>query len=61
MQLIDSEQQCRMGHHNVALIGLNIENNSVVKVCYRWIGLFVKEYSIDDLRIDVARHIRADV
>ena len=50
-----------MGHHKVALIGLDIENNSVVKVCYRWIGLFVKEYSIDDLRIDVARHIRADV
>jgi alpha-amylase len=55
-----SEQQCWMGDDKVALMDVNTENDSVVKAYYDWIGPFVKEYGIDGLRIDAARHIRKD-
>ena len=43
----------------VTVIDVDIENDSVAKAYYDWIGLFVKEYGIDGLCIDVAWHIRA--
>ena len=55
-----SEQQCWMGDDKVALMDVNTENDSVAKSYYDWIGPFVKEYGIDGLRIDAARHIRED-
>ncbi len=50
-----------MGDDKVALMDVNTENDSVVNAYYDWIGPFVKECGIDDLRIDAARHIRADI
>ena len=55
-----SEQQCWMGDDKVALMDINTENNTVVKVYNDWIGPFVKEYGIDGLRINAAQHIRTD-
>jgi len=49
-----------MGDDKVALLDVDTENDSVVKAYHDWIGPFVTEYGIDDLRIDAARHIRAD-
>jgi len=49
-----------MGDDKVALMDVDPENDSVVKAYHDWIGRFVKEYGIDGLRIDAARHIRAD-
>ena len=49
-----------MGDDKIALMDVDTENDSVVKAYYDWIGPFVKEYGIDGLWIDAARHIRAD-
>jgi len=49
-----------MGDDKVALVDVDTGNDSVVKAYHDWIGPFVKEYGIDGLRIDAARHIRAD-
>jgi len=54
------EQQCWMGDDKVALMDVDTENDSVDKAHCDWIGPFVKEYGIDGLWIDAARHIRAD-
>ena len=45
-----------MGENMVTLMDVDIENDSVVKAYYEWIGLFVKEFGIDGLRIDAGRH-----
>ena len=44
----------------VALMDVDTENDSVLKVYYDWTGCFVKEYGIDSLRTDAARHIQVD-
>ena len=44
----------------VTLMDVDVENDSVIKAYYDWIGLFVKEYGIGGLRIDAVWHIRAD-
>jgi len=49
-----------MGDEKVALMDIDTETDSVVKVYRDWIGPFVKEYCIDGLRIDAAPHIRTD-
>jgi len=49
-----------MGDDMVALMDVDTENVSVIKAYYDWIEPFVKEYATDHLRIDAARHIRAD-
>ena len=45
----------------VSCMDADTESEPIVKAYYDWIGYFLKEYGIDGLRIDVARHIRVDV
>ncbi|KAG8937107.1 hypothetical protein FRC02_006307 [Tulasnella sp. 418] len=56
----ESEQQCWMGDEKVALVDVNTESDKVVQAYSTWITDFVKEYDIDGLRIDAAKHVRKD-
>ncbi|KAG8848397.1 hypothetical protein FRB91_010836, partial [Serendipita sp. 411] len=55
-----SEQQCWMGDAKVALMDVNTEDADVVSSYASWIKDFVREYQIDGLRLDAAKHIRGD-
>ncbi|KAJ7756824.1 alpha-amylase [Mycena maculata] len=56
---LTSEQQCWLGDTTVPLPDLNSENSDVVSQYSSWISDLVQTYSIDGLRIDAAKHIRA--
>ncbi|KAJ7445782.1 glycoside hydrolase family 13 protein [Mycena galericulata] len=56
---LTSEQQCWLGDTTVPLPDLNTENTDVVSQYSSWISDLVQTYSIDGLRIDAAKHIRA--
>ena len=46
-----------MGDDKVAPMDVDNENDTAIKAYYDWTGPFVKQYGIDGLRIDAARHI----
>jgi alpha-amylase len=52
-----SEMDCWFGDEKVPLPDLNTENPSVIKGYGDWIQDLVKEYEIDGLRIDAAKHV----
>ena len=41
-------------------MGVDSETDSIVKAYHNWIGLSIKEYRIDSLRIGATQHIRAN-
>lgn len=53
-------EQCWLGDTNVALPDLNTESTTVVNYWTNWISQLVSNYTIDAIRIDTAKHIRAD-
>ncbi|CAE6465811.1 unnamed protein product [Rhizoctonia solani] len=53
-------EQCWMGDTKVALVDVNTEDTHVVAQYEGWVANFVREYGIDGLRIDAAKHIRRD-
>ncbi|KAK0189869.1 glycoside hydrolase family 13 protein [Armillaria mellea] len=53
-------EHCWLGDKNVALVDLNTEDPEVVATLYDWISALVKDYGIDGIRIDTAKHIRKD-
>ncbi|CAE6375269.1 unnamed protein product [Rhizoctonia solani] len=55
-----SIEQCWMGDTKVALVDVNTEDEHVVARYESWVTNFVREYVIDGLRIDAAKHIRRD-
>ncbi|KAG1882923.1 glycoside hydrolase family 13 protein [Suillus subluteus] len=52
-----SEEQCWLGDTVVPLPDLNTEDPTVVAGFSGWIQSLVKEYNIDGLRIDAAKHV----
>ncbi|KAG2041437.1 glycoside hydrolase family 13 protein [Suillus americanus] len=52
-----SEEQCWLGDTVVPLPDLNTEDPTVVAGFSDWIQSLVKEYNIDGLRIDAAKHV----
>lgn len=52
-----SEEICWMGDYNLWLMDVNTEDPGVQQTLQSWINGFVKEYNIDGLRIDAAKHI----
>lgn len=57
---ITSEQDCWMGDEKVPLPDLDTRNQDVRTKYGEWIENLVKEYSIDGLRIDAAKHVQMD-
>ncbi|CAE6448801.1 unnamed protein product [Rhizoctonia solani] len=55
-----SVEQCWMGDTKVALVDVNTEDKLVVEQYEGWVANFIREYGIDGLRIDAAKHIRRD-
>ncbi|EAU88378.2 alpha-amylase [Coprinopsis cinerea okayama7 len=55
-----SEQVCWMGDEQVPLADVDTTNPTVIQRYGEWIEAFVKEYKIDGLRIDAAKHVQAD-
>ncbi|KAL0947268.1 hypothetical protein HGRIS_013390 [Hohenbuehelia grisea] len=55
-----SEQECWFGDDKVPLPDLDTRNPTVVKTYDDWIFKLVKEYNIDGLRIDAAKHVNKD-
>lgn len=55
-----SEEQCWLGDTVVPLPDLNTEDPTVVAGFGDWIQSLVKEYNIDGLRIDAAKHVNID-
>ncbi|RDB21011.1 Alpha-amylase 1 [Hypsizygus marmoreus] len=55
-----SEQECWMGDEKVPLPDLDTRNPTVIEQYGEWIQNLVKEYSIDGLRIDAAKHVQMD-
>jgi hypothetical protein len=53
-------EQCWLGDTSVALPDLNTESTTVVNYWTNWISQLVSNYTIDAIRIDTAKHIRAD-
>lgn len=52
-----SVKQCWLGSNNVPLADLRTEDAAVQTIFNNWIGQLVKNYTIDGLRIDTAKHI----
>lgn len=52
-----SEERCWLGDTVVPLADLNTEDPTVVAGFSSWIQSLVKEYNIDGLRIDAAKHV----
>ncbi|PCH38712.1 glycoside hydrolase family 13 protein [Wolfiporia cocos MD-104 SS10] len=57
---ITSEQDCWLGDLTVPLPDLNTQNADVVSGYSTWISGLVKEFQIDGLRIDAAKHVNMD-
>ncbi|TFK45662.1 glycoside hydrolase family 13 protein [Heliocybe sulcata] len=55
-----SVEQCWMGNGQVPLMDLDTENTYVVNTLEAYIADFVKEYSVDGLRIDATKNVRKD-
>ncbi|EJF62461.1 alpha-amylase [Dichomitus squalens LYAD-421 SS1] len=55
-----SEQNCWLGDTNVTLPDVNTQDPSVVSAYTSWIQALVKEFNIDGLRIDAAKHVNID-
>ncbi|KAF9653890.1 alpha-amylase [Thelephora ganbajun] len=55
-----SELNCWLGDQNVTLPDVNTQDAQVQAVYGNWIENLVKEYSIDGLRIDAAKHVNSD-
>jgi len=55
-----SEQDCWMGDRKVPLPDVDTTNPTVISQYGEWIAALVKEYSIDGLRIDAAKHVQMD-
>ncbi|KAG2080264.1 glycoside hydrolase family 13 protein [Suillus cothurnatus] len=55
-----SEERCWLGDTVVPLPDLNTEDPTVVAGFSNWIQSLVKEYNIDGLRIDAAKHVNID-
>lgn len=53
-------EQCWLGDKNLALVDINTEDPKVVTTLNTWISSLVKDYNIDGIRIDAAKHIRKD-
>jgi len=53
-------EQCWLGDDKLALADVNTENSWVVKTLNCWIHTLVKDYSIDGIRIDTAKHVSKD-
>jgi alpha-amylase len=54
-----SEQTCWLGDTKVPLPDVDTSNPTVISQYSDWIAGFVKEYSIDGLRIDAAKHVQS--
>ncbi|KAJ2931426.1 hypothetical protein H1R20_g5722, partial [Candolleomyces eurysporus] len=55
---LTSEQLCWMGDERVPLADVDTTNPTVIQRYEEWVANFVKEYSIDGLRIDAAKHVQ---
>ncbi|KAF8644131.1 hypothetical protein AX16_008659 [Volvariella volvacea WC 439] len=55
-----SEEECWMGDERVPLPDLDTRNPAVVSQYGDWIENLVREYEIDGLRIDAAKHVNMD-
>jgi len=55
-----SEQNCWLGDKKVPLPDVDTTNPTVIAQYGDWIQNLVKEYDIDGLRIDAAKHIQTD-
>ncbi|KAH9946352.1 alpha-amylase [Epithele typhae] len=55
-----SEQSCWLGDTKVALPDVNTQDPTVVSTYKSWISALVKEFNIDGLRIDAAKHVNMD-
>lgn len=55
-----SEQVCWLGDEKVPLPDIDTKNPTVIAQYGEWIAALVKEYSIDGLRIDAAKHVQMD-
>lgn len=53
-------EQCWLGDQNLPLADIDTEDQNIVNTWYSWIGDLVKNYTIDGVRIDTAKHIRKD-
>ncbi|KAI0036501.1 glycoside hydrolase family 13 protein [Vararia minispora EC-137] len=53
-------EQCWLGDEAVPLPDLNTEDERVVQLFGDWVRNLVRQYSVDGLRIDTAKHIRKD-
>jgi len=52
-----SVEKCWLGSNNVVLPDLNTEDTAVQTIYSSWIANLVKNYTIDGLRIDTAKHV----
>ncbi|WVN88138.1 uncharacterized protein L203_103339 [Cryptococcus depauperatus CBS 7841] len=52
-----SVEFCWLGDEKLPLMDVNTENPAVVSTLQSWIANFTKEYEIDGLRIDAAKHV----
>jgi len=52
-----SVKQCWLGSNNVVLPDLRTEDTAVQTIFNSWIAQLVKNYTIDGLRIDTAKHV----
>lgn len=55
-----SEQECWLGDDKVPLPDVDTRNPTVIAQYGDWIQNLVKEYNIDGLRIDAAKHVNID-
>jgi len=55
-----SEQECWLGDTTVPLPDVDTQNPKVISAYGNWIQNLVKEYNIDGLRIDAAKHVQVD-
>ncbi|KAF8558403.1 glycoside hydrolase family 13 protein [Imleria badia] len=55
-----SQERCWLGDTIVPLADINTEDATVVSAFQDWITSLVREYSIDGLRIDAAKHVNVD-
>jgi len=53
-------EQCWLGDDKLPLADVDTENPWIAKMFSRWIKSLVREYRIDGIRIDTAKHVRKD-
>lgn len=53
-------ENCSLGDEKLVLLDVNTENPTVQEKLNAWISDFVKEYNVDGLRIDAAKHVPGD-